>query len=204
MQIKSQWAINIDLREWLQWKSVTPPKAGKVVEKVGQWWHAGIINLLEKQFAHFLESKHAWPVSWPQRWRHLLPSLPSQGWSLEPGRWKERPASRRVVLWPSHACRSTSHFDYLLSFFSVSVCVAFPFEITGGLFFSHASVLETIIVPGLNSVRDLWRNCLGHGGEGMKGERTSVNQGVVEIFMSCSMYLNIPLTTGALDSFSEI
>lgn len=36
------------------------------------------------------------------------------------------------------------------------------------------------------------------------GERTSVNQGVVEIFMSCSMYLNIPLTTGALDSFSEI
>lgn len=67
MQIKPQCVISIYSGEWLQLKLVAPPKRGKVVEKVGQWCHAGIINLLEKQFAQSSENKDAWPSSRPHR-----------------------------------------------------------------------------------------------------------------------------------------
>lgn len=68
------------------------------------------------------------------------------------------------------------------------------------LLFGYASVLEIISVPGLNS--GIFEGIVG--GHRAREERIKANQTVVEIFMSCSMYLNIPLTTGALDSFSEM
>lgn len=52
--MNSQRALKIHSREWLQLEFVTAPKAGKAVEKAGQRGHVGIINLLDKQFAHFL------------------------------------------------------------------------------------------------------------------------------------------------------
>lgn len=116
---KCKWTLSELSREWLQLELVTAPKAGKAVEKVGQRGRVGIINLLHSLHIFYKINMHGQLTSQVHRWRHLLPSLATQGWPLEPTRWKERTDVHEVALWPPHACQGTSHFDYLLSFSSV-------------------------------------------------------------------------------------